>query len=198
LSIEKEYKTLQLLSEGDEGVFDEIFRTHYKYLVTIAYGYTKNYELSKDLAQEVLMDLWKRRTTIRIQTGLRPFLKRAVINQSLSAFKNKSNQPTDSTDQLSLGSSDNAQQAIEYNELNSKIQNIISNLPPKCREIFEMSRYESLSHKEIAAKLDISTKTIENHITKALKSLREGLKNDHFISVSLILIAEYIGDKLPF
>ncbi|MFT5264871.1 MAG: RNA polymerase sigma-70 factor (ECF subfamily) [Polaribacter sp.] len=173
------------MSQGDQLAFDDLFRSHYKYLVTVAYGYTKDFAISKDLAQEVFMDIWKRRENIKIQTSLKLFLKRAVINQALTAIKKsqKITNTTEETFQIAANEED-AQGKIELRELKTKLQSLIDSLPKKCKAVFLLSRMENLSHKEIATKLDISTKTIENQITKALKILRMGLQADRLITGS--------------
>lgn len=175
------------IAQGNQKAFDDLFRSHYKYLVTIAYGYTKDYNKSKDLAQEVFLDIWKRREKIEIKTSLRGFLRRAVINQALSANKKNKHDSEISNEAMHVSTDADAHRNVEMNELNQKIQSIVESMPDRCREIFKLSRFENLSHKEISAKLNISVKTIENQITKALKMLRKGLKEDHFISWLVIL-----------
>ena len=188
----EEKKLLQQIAQSDEEAFDALFKQYYQYLMTIAYNFTHDYNLSKDLIQEVFLDIWKRRTSLVIKGSLRYFLKGATINQCLSALNKKKTLTEFSEAPPKLKTELNAQSEIELHELNKKIRSIIEELPEKCREIFLLSRFENLSHKEIAEKLNISTKTIENHITRALKILRKALEEDRLIASAIFLILIFI------
>ncbi len=182
-SLEEDRRLLHLIAEGNQQLFDDLFNTYYAYLLNIAYRYTKDFDLSKDLVQEVFLDIWRRRASIEINTSLRSFLKRAVINQSISVLKKRNNNTDILDGNIQKINASNAQDNIEYIELNKKIELTIDQMPCKCKEIFLLSREEDLSHKEIAKKLNISTKTIENQITKALKILRKALSKDYLLSL---------------
>ncbi len=184
-----EKELLAQIGQGDKQAFDQLFKSYYRYLVTIAFGYVKDMELSKDLAQEVFLSLWNRNDVIEISYSVKAFLRGAIINQCKTALRKRTFTADIDESANQIKSDDNAQQTIELNELNQKIQTIIDAMPPRCKEVFLLSRRENLSHKEIAAKLDISTKTIENQMTKALKMLRNGLKEEQLLTLALIIIA---------
>jgi len=168
---------LQKLKAGDQSAFDSLFRSYYKYLVSIAFKYTQNLEMSKDLVQEVYLDLWKRKENIDIEYSIKFFLRKATINKCL-ATKRKSKKIvvnsliTDNYDSID----DTTNQEIRFNELNDVVERLVNELPERCKEVFIASRYKNMSHKEIAESLNISVKTIENQMTKALKYLRTNLK----------------------
>jgi len=178
---------LQKLKAGEQSAFDNIFRSYYKYLVSIAYKYTQNMEVSRDLAQEVYLDLWKRRESIDIDHSIKFFLRKATINKCL-ANKRKSSRMlvnseiTDNYDSVD----DTTSNLIGFRELNNVIEGVVNELPDRCRQVFKASRYDNLSHKEIAESLDISVKTIENQMTKALKYLRTNLKKLGLISFLMV------------
>ena len=172
-----EVELLKRLKQSDERAFYQLFRGYYKYLVVIAYQYIKDDHLSKDFGQEVCMDLWRLREEINIDFSLKYFLRRAVINRCLATGKKNSRMSYKEDAGSDLATAFNeTEEAFQMKELNEILEEAYAQLPERCRLIFKMSRQENLSHKEIAAKLDISTKTIENQITKALKIIREALK----------------------
>ncbi|MEN0051797.1 MAG: RNA polymerase sigma-70 factor [Bacteroidota bacterium] len=179
---------LAAIGEGDQEAFDALFRQYYRYLITIAYGYVKDVEWSKDLAQEVFLSLWKRKETLQISYSVKAFLRGAIINQCKTALRNQHPTIELSNIEFDISSEENAQKTIELEELNQSIAAIIASMPERCRAIFLLSRKENLSHKEIAEKLNISTKTIENQMTKALKMLRNGLKEQNLISFILLIL----------
>lgn len=184
---DKEAILLQQMREGDQGALKEIFNSYFNYLCTTAYKYIADEHLAKDLTQEVFFELWKRRTTLNIQMSLKFYLRRAVINKSLNHIKAQRLQFEAPDEHLQVPDKEvSKQKDLEAEDLKLVIDQTIDQLPDRCRVIFAMSRYEGLSHKEIASKLDISTKTIENQISKALKILKEKIKP--YLDKSLLLL----------
>ncbi|MFT4565489.1 MAG: RNA polymerase sigma-70 factor (family 1) [Saprospiraceae bacterium] len=184
---------LQSLKDGNRAAFDKIFRSYYKYLFTIAFTYLKDEHRAKDIIQDVFLDLWNRREKIEIEYSIKYFLRRAVINGSMAALR-KTNRIsydiTPITENVAVDDND----TLAYKEMSQIVKDAIISLPDKCQQVYCLSRDEGLSHKEIAQRLNISTKTIENHITKALKIIRIELKRMGLISV-LLLIQFLIGEN---
>lgn len=177
---------LQSLKEGSREAFDTIFRSYYKYLFTIGYTYLKDEHLAKDIVQDVLMDLWNRREKIEIEYSIKYFLRRAVINGSLASLRKTRRISYDITpisENIAVDDNDK----LAYKEMFQIVKDSIISLSEKCQIVYRLSRDEGLSHKEIAERLDISTKTVENHITKALKTIRIELKRMGLISILLII-----------
>lgn len=143
-----------------------------------AFHFLRDQEKAKDMAQDVFLELWKRRETLEITSNLKSYLRRAAVNRSLNFLKSqrldfslpRSGQAATASGQPS------AQHLLEAENLEQAFDRALENLAPACRAIFILSRIDQLSHREIAERLDISPKTIENQMTKALKSLREGVK----------------------
>lgn len=189
ISLAKETELLQKMKLGDAGAFDQLFRDFYKYLVVIAYQYLKDEHASKDAVQEVMCDLWRRRDVIQIEHSLKYFLRRAVINRCLATARKNNRISLQEDAGINETTSDNeTEAAYQMKELNEVLEGAYAKLPERCLLIFKMSRQEGLSHKEIAAKLDISTKTIENQMTKALKIIRVALKEYGAIGFLLLLL----------
>ncbi|HFB99421.1 MAG TPA: RNA polymerase sigma-70 factor, partial [Phaeodactylibacter sp.] len=141
------------------------------------YRYLREKEKSKDIAQEAFVELWNRRSTLNISTGLKSYLGKTVVNKCLNHIKREKR--IDFSEPTSLPETPVSPDAIhhlEKEDLQQTIHQAVDSLPKKCKIIFCMSRFEEKSHKEIAAELNISTKTIENQITIALKILRKAIK----------------------
>lgn len=133
--------------------------------------------LAEDLVQEVFLELWRKRSGIQIQISFRAYLRRAAVNKTLNYLRDQRLPISDEEFMpFQLASSTpQADETLETSELKEEIDRAISALPERCRQVFVLSRFEELSAKEIADLLDISPKTVENQMTKALKSLREWL-----------------------
>lgn len=184
-----ETELFQKMKSGDERAFDQLFREYYKYLVVIAYQYLKDEHASKDAVQEVMCDLWRRRDVIKIEYSLKYFLRRAVINRCLATARKNNRISLEEDAGVNQSTADNATEAAyQMKELNEVLEGAYAKLPERCLLIFKMSRHQGLSHKEIAAKLNISTKTIENQMTKALKIIRAALKEYGAIGFLLLLL----------
>jgi RNA polymerase sigma-70 factor (ECF subfamily) len=131
----------------------------------------------KDLAQEVFVELWKKRADLDIHTSLRAYLRRAGVNRALNYLKsNKRFQIELHDDQFPDTPDTETADRLEQDaraQMEDTLGKALDALPEKCRVVFSLSRFEQFSHKEIAEQLGISTKTVENQITKAMKILRD-------------------------
>ncbi|MEM9719676.1 MAG: RNA polymerase sigma-70 factor [Bacteroidota bacterium] len=191
---------LEKLSRGDKAALRELFDQYYPYLVSIVLAHTQDLEMAKDVAQEVFIYLWKKREVLSIHTGLKPYLRKAAINRMLNKLKRQRfqvlrNEEVDpSESHFAPETPETPETQLSDKELGNLIQETIDGLPEKCKLVFQLCRVEGLSHKEIAEKLGISTKTIENQMTKALKVLRKAIaqyENSH-LRILLFLIFEFI------
>jgi RNA polymerase sigma-70 factor (ECF subfamily) len=172
-----EETVLAALNNGEEWALDNLFRAHYTYLCQAVFRVIGDRNLAEDLVQEVFYELWRKRATLTIQQSLRAYLKRAAVNRTLNYIRDQrlivddeSALPYDlASEQVGVV------QQLEADELQEQIEAAISELPERCRLVFGLSRFEEMSNKEIAAHLDISVKTVENQMTKALRMLRKKL-----------------------
>lgn len=169
---------LQRLKTGDEQAFRALFDSYYLYLVVTCNNILGDAETARDLAQDVLAELWNRRDRLEIKTGLKPYLRRAVVNKTLNYIKARRLKFMDSERALEIqlpADATSGDRILEQSELQQLINDSIASLPEKCRMVFTLCRLEGMSHKAIAAQLDISTKTVENQMTKALKVLKAAI-----------------------
>ena len=185
-----EQQLLSALRFGNEGALRQIFDRHYPLLLTDIYRLVPDESTCQDLAQELFVDLWHKRENLDIHTSLRAYLRRAAVNKSLNYIKANRRIQFDDADDLGHMPDTTAQDTYKretQETLEDALHAAISTLPEKCRIVFNLSRFEQLSHREIAEKLDISVKTIENQITKAMKILRDALSNHAELSSIVIL-----------
>ena len=189
MSINLDDKTLiDQIKLGKEAAFRQLFDKYFKVMSYAAYKTIQDEHKSKDCAQEVFLDLWKRRETLEIHTSVAAFLKRATTFKAIDYIRKQKHAFQEVEEHDALGfENDN----LEFNELNTLIHSVIEKLPERCRLVFSLSRFEQLSHKEIAQKLEISEKTIENQITKALRILRKTVKDYKLGSILLIFLKIY-------
>lgn len=164
---------LDRLRSGDRDAFDAIFRTHYAHLVSFAQGLLRDRSAAEDSAQEVMLELWRRRSELVIQESLRAYLLRATRNRSLNQLRHAKVQRNAEPQLMGEESiSATASGKLVASELREALTAAVDELPPACREVFQLSRGQGLRYAEIATTLGISVKTVESQMGKALRHLR--------------------------
>lgn len=166
---------LVLLKADHEWALKEIFDRYHLRMFRLAAGVLKDETVSKDIVQDIFIDLWKRRHTCDIRS-LSHYLFRAVKFQVLKTIRDNNREVNDLLAVGRVSGTNPTEDQINFRETEEALHRAIAELPPRCREIFVLSRMKNLSHKEIALKLSISPKTIEVQIGKALAFLKERLK----------------------
>ncbi|MFK7809302.1 MAG: RNA polymerase sigma-70 factor [Saprospiraceae bacterium] len=159
----------------DQKAFRELFDRYYKYLLVTVTNVTRDRTLAKDASQEVFFELWKKRDRLDISSDFKPYLRRAVLNRAFNVLKKQSRFTAEEEIPEQTLESDSPQRIMETSDLQTVINESIEQLPERCRMVFTLCRLEGMSHKEIAQQMDISTKTVEHQMTKALKILKSKL-----------------------
>lgn len=163
------------VKEGDKEAFALLFEKYYTLLCLVCKGYTHNISDSREIIQSLFINLWEHRTDLNISVSLKAYLLRAVRFNSIR-FIEKDRKIGIRLDSFpEKGSDEEFNDHIEYAELQDKIIETIDTLPDQCQKVFKMSRFEQLKYADIAQKLEISVKTVESHISKALQILQEKL-----------------------
>jgi len=167
-----------LLERGRDDAFSEIYERYWERLFIYVYSRTSSSDVAFEITQDIFVSLWQRRGEVVFHTSLSGYLYTSVryrIIRHINSCKLKENYFRDFLAFNQLSSDNSNEEKINLNQLNEAIEKSVRELPKKCQEIFRMSRYQNLSIKEISVKLNISHKTVENHLTIALKHLRKSL-----------------------
>ncbi|MCD4773395.1 MAG: RNA polymerase sigma-70 factor [Bacteroidales bacterium] len=172
----------------DETSFEELFRKHFNGLCFFAQNYVKDFDMAKEIVQESFINLWEKRQSIDISKSVKSYLTTSIRNKCLNYLRDtkKFNTEIILSDVLFQEVDFEQSDKLIEKELNNKINNAIDDLPEKCKEIFQLNRFENLKYKEIAVKLNISIKTVETQMSKALKHLRKKLKDYLLILIALL------------
>jgi len=164
-----------------------VFKTYYKGLVTYSASILKSTEEAEDLVQQLFFNLWAKKEELGVHSSLKAYLYRAVYNTSLNRIKQQNTRSLYVKESLATASVAETSVPLQQKELQQQIDRALGSLPEQCGVIFKMSRFEQLKYQEIADKLGLSVKTVENQMGKALKLMREQLK-DHLPALAILLI----------
>lgn len=167
--------TITAVRDGNVAVFKQVFDACYESLCRYAFTILRDADEAEDVVQSMFMKLWERREDLDIKSALRSYLFKSVYNQCLNQLEHKSVKNKFQEYQMTVAEASQPPEIFDE-DLDAKIKKAIEALPPQCRTIFMLSRYDELRHTEIAEKLSISVNTIQNQICKALKILRDELK----------------------
>jgi len=170
--------------------FEALFKSHFAYLCNFAQQYVQDADTAQDICQKVFIRLWEKRSDMDPQQSIKSYLFTAVKNRCLNHIRDHKKYRSQILD-LDCGDIDFSREdddQLAADELQSRIEQALNQLPEKCRQVFEMSRYRQMKYQEIADELDISPKTVEAHMSKALKSLKEALNDYFIILISLLVI----------
>lgn len=161
---------LELLKKDDEKVFSHLFESYYVPLCRYARLILKSEQPAEEVVMNVFIYIWENRTRIEIKSSLCAYLFRSVRNRCINYLRDNAPSGYLSDAMVELCCEENRDMEVE--ELNRFIEEAILSLPDKCRDVFLKSRNEEMSNREIAEQLNISVKTVEAQITKALKAIR--------------------------
>ncbi len=177
---------VKLLQTNALQAIELIYIKYHRPLFLTAYRILTDEEEAKDVVQEVFIKFWESRSKLEIKSSLHAYLHRAVINTALNHLQKSKKTSSTSLEKSYHISNPATAQPLMKEELEEAIQQAIQGLPTRCRLVFSLNRFEGLSYKEIAASLSISSKAVEKDMMKALKLLREYLKE--FLPVILALL----------
>lgn len=172
-----DFELLDLLRSGDRNAFCEIYNRYWEKVFTVAANKIRQCEEAEEIVQDIFISLWHRRHSIEITTSLNAYLAVSVKYRVIKilAKRHQYHKYADYSLNFIPSSSNSTEELLEFDELKSRLEILVSNLPEKCRLVYKLSREQGLSQKQIAREYGISEKTVEAHIGKALKALRTGL-----------------------
>lgn len=165
------------LQESDEEALTIIYKAYWEVMYLAAYNLVKDRSVCEDIVQEVFISLWQRRAKLQIKVSLKSYLYTSTVYKVYDHFsKNKKMAKEELFDNFENKiETSNPETKLMHEELIHLLDSIIDTLPDKCKEVYKLSRENMLSNKEIAEQLNISQRTVEGHISKALKILKESL-----------------------
>lgn len=183
---------IRKLNNGDTDAFKSLYTTYYVYLCAVSTKYVYNYEIAKEIVNDVFLNIWNKRGSL--EYPIKTYLTRSVQNRSLNHLRNKQ------TEEISLSELDEyvlafheeqvnlGQQPLTYlenSEFEKLVEEAVKSLPDKCRRIFTEYLYNHKSYEEIAKLYDISSSTVRVQVKIALSKLKDTLKDYYLLFLVL-------------
>lgn len=175
----------------DVKAFEEIYQKYASRMLTYALQILKEKEVCEDIIQNIFIDFWSKRETNTVE-NLEGYLFRAVKFQIFKYFRDSKFSDEDLTRLNLVEVSVSASKILEYQDLELAIKNSVDQLPSRCKEIFELSRFEHKTNQEIADLLGVSLQAVKNQISKALSAIRTDLKKEEHILFFLLFFGQYL------
>ena len=170
--------------------FEEVFNDYYDGLFRYCNTMIASREDTEDIVQNVFLDLWKERDSLAIHTSLQAYLYKAVYFRCMNVIKHEKVRRKYHDESIPLQEMNDTDPVL-LKEVSQKIEEATKSLPEQCRKIFSMSRNDGLKYQEIANALDLSPKTIENQMGKALRIMREALRD--YLNLIILTITSYLS-----
>lgn len=166
---------VDIIQEGQVRAFTDFYTLFFQKLVLESDKYVKDVSVAEELVQDVFMKVWENPESLEEVRSVKSYFYRSVINASINYLNRQKNIEQHHQKIAADYSEEYLMELDEENRLVVLLRIEIEKLPPQCKKVFKLNRFEKLKYREIADLLDISERTVENHIANALKLLREAL-----------------------
>ena len=165
------------MKQGDRESFNQIFRRFYAPLVRFCVRFVADSDMAAEIVQDLFVKLWSNREKLTFNTSFESYMLRSVRNAAIT-YINKERTHADVIERIYTDDPDanDPSETLQSNNLEASYQKVLASMPEKRREVFLASRFDGLKYAEIAEKFGLSQKTVEAHMSAAIKQLREGLK----------------------
>jgi RNA polymerase sigma-70 factor (ECF subfamily) len=167
------------VSVNQEAAFEQLFRNFFRELHVYSFSILRDWDMAEEVVQTLFLKMWENDSWKRVEKSMKSFLYRSVYHESLNVLRQDKVRLSYQNNTLYVmrNETEHTTTRIELNELEERIRRSLNRLPEKCRTIFQLSRFGELKYHEIASQLEISVKTVETQMGKAIRILRNDLKD---------------------
>ncbi|HUX59266.1 MAG TPA: RNA polymerase sigma-70 factor [Bacteroidales bacterium] len=183
-------KLMKEIKADNMFAFDALYEKYCKRVYKFGYSILKSSEEAENLMQDVFLNLWENRHKVEKDSSVKSYVFTITYNSAISIIRKKARESDfieylKSVQEINV---DPVDMVLEYNELTNKLDEIINALPKRQKEVYLLHKVEALKYNEIAERLNISVNTIENHMCRALKTIREKLGNYSLIAILFVFL----------
>lgn len=181
---------MNAIRNKDRKVFETFYKKYYRQLFTLAYRYVGQTETAEEIVHDLFINIWNKAGQLHIQSAMKSYLFRSIVNASLNYIKKEQQHAAKQQTYLALHDGEEpGEEHLSKEELLLKnLEEALEMLPPKCKQVMYLSRFGKLKQQEIADQMEISLKTVKNHLTYGFHKLKEHLEKSGAILLSILLI----------
>lgn len=174
----------------DKRAFEILYKKYYQHLFAVAYRYVGQTQIAEEIVHDVFITIWNKAQQLNIQYSMKSYLFKSVVNTSLNFLKREKSEHAKQEAYISVQDETvTDEDIIEADEtLLKNLEHALGMLPDKCRQVMYLSRFGKLKQQEIATQMDISVKTVKNHLTYGFQKLREHLQKHQKSAITLLLM----------
>lgn len=189
---DKEIVLLDRICKRDQGGLEALYKTYYTRLYILAFRYVKNQEQAEEIVNDIFLKIWQEAARLTISQSLSHYLSRSIVNASLNHINKEKKEISRQDKYISdfNESEEEGDEALLLEEQLLKLEKALDQLPPQCKKVMMMSKFEKLKQQEIADTLNISIKTVKNHLTQGYEKIRSILTKE------LLILAILLFDQL--
>ena len=168
---------LALLKDGEHEAFTELYNRYWKRLFAVAANQLDHPAEAEELVQDLFLDLWNRRQDLMITSSLSSYLSVSVNYKVINRMARRHRERIYLNGLATDAMDHSVEERLSFAELKERLEHVLSELPEKCKLVFTLSRTEGLTRRQISRELGIAEKTVESHLTRALRQLRSSLSS---------------------
>lgn len=191
---EEDLKLVNAIVQRDKRLFEVLYKKYYQQLFAVAYRYVGKPEIAEEIVHDVFITIWNKADQLNIQHSMKSYLFRSIVNSSLNFIKKEKAQAEKQQVYMAVLDSVPVDETADADEaLLKALEEALELLPAKCKQVMYLSRFGKLKQQEIAVQMDISVKTVKNHLTYGFQKLREHLEKRKSITITLFLIVHFFN-----
>lgn len=190
LTMDDDLQLTNAIAQHDKRAFETLYKKYYQQLFAVAYRYVAQTQIAEEIVHDVFITIWNKAAQLNIQYSMKSYLFKSVVNSSLNFLKKEKNEHAKKEAYMAVQDETTINDGVlEADEILLKnLEHALGMLPDKCRQVMYLSRFGKLKQQEIASQMDISVKTVKNHLTYGFQKLREHLQKNKQLSITLLLM----------
>lgn len=191
-----EQDIVHAIRNHDRSVFETLYKEHYRQLFALAFRYVRNAPAAEEIVHDVFLKIWNKADQLTIEHSVKSYLCKSVVNSSLNFIKKEKTEREKQDVYMKVNNAETPEndEREQREALLSTLENAMHILPPKCKEVMYLSRFGKLKQQEIADQMQISVKTVKNHLTYGFQKIREHLGNrPQLIWIAAFILFKYLG-----
>lgn len=188
---DEDRQLLEAIVQRNKKSFEMLYKKYYQRLFAVAHRYVEHTEVAEEIVHDVFITIWNKADQLNIQHSMKSYLFKSIVNSALNFIKkDKAN----AEKQLLFAASNNLETIPEDDAANTEeallnaLEDALKLLPEKCRQVMYLSRFGKLKQQEIADQMEISIKTVKNHLTYGFQKLREHLEQRKKTIVTILML----------